>query len=182
MFFTLLHPPLVSVLSSGLSIFLLYLWFSSIFSDLSAFYAKKQFIFYSYGSIFLLPHCPRLLFPLRQSSVYFAYFFFYFMTSIATVGIFHIYLTYCDVPPESRDIGARIYDCSRDNGVAKHVSPTTNNNSWERCVTRRELEPLWKVFTIESSENLFKEYSRRSQFSDNQQPEKSEKSTVRHQF
>jgi hypothetical protein len=29
---------------------------------------------------------------------------------------------YCDVPPERRDIGARIQDCSR----AKHVSPTTN--------------------------------------------------------
>jgi hypothetical protein len=41
----------------------------------------------------------------------------------------------CDVPLESQDIGARIYDCSRDNRVAKHVSPTTNNNSWERCVT-----------------------------------------------
>jgi hypothetical protein len=44
-------------------------------------------------------------------------------------------LSYCDVSPESRDIGARIY------GAAKHVSPTTNNNSWERCVTR-ELELL----------------------------------------
>jgi hypothetical protein len=42
---------------------------------------------------------------------------------------------YCDVSPESRDIGARIY------GAAKHVSPTTNNNSWERYVTTRELEP-----------------------------------------
>jgi hypothetical protein len=31
-------------------------------------------------------------------------------------------LRYCDVPPESRDIGARIHDCSR----ARHISPTTN--------------------------------------------------------
>jgi hypothetical protein len=30
--------------------------------------------------------------------------------------------TYCDVPPESRDIGARIHDCFR----AKQFSPTTN--------------------------------------------------------
>jgi hypothetical protein len=44
-------------------------------------------------------------------------------------------LKYCDVLPESRNIGARIYDCSRDNGAAKHNSPTTNKNSWERCVT-----------------------------------------------
>jgi hypothetical protein len=64
---------------------------------------------------------------------------------------------YCDVSPESRDIGARIH------GAAKHVSPTTNNNSRERYVTTRELEPLWKVFYIQSSENLLKEYSRRSQ-------------------
>jgi hypothetical protein len=52
---------------------------------------------------------------------------------------FEMIFTYCDVLPENRDIGARIYDCSRDNGVAKHVSPTTNNNSWERCVTTTEL-------------------------------------------
>jgi hypothetical protein len=48
---------------------------------------------------------------------------------------------YCDVPPESQYIGAHIYDCSQDNGVAKHVSPTMNNNSRERCVTT-ELQPL----------------------------------------
>jgi hypothetical protein len=59
---------------------------------------------------------------------------------------------------ESRDFGARIYDCSLDNRAAKHNSPTTKN-SWERCVTR-ELEPLWKVFPTQSSENLLKEYSR----------------------
>jgi hypothetical protein len=34
-----------------------------------------------------------------------------------------IYYIYCDVPPESRDIGDCIYDCSRNNGVAKHASP-----------------------------------------------------------
>jgi hypothetical protein len=73
------------------------------------------------------------------------------------------------VPPESRDIGTRIYNCSLDNEAAKHNSPTTND-SWERCVTR-ELEPLWKVFTIQSSENLLKEYSR-SQCSDSDQPER----------
>jgi transcriptional regulator of acetoin/glycerol metabolism len=72
---------------------------------------------------------------------------------------------FIDVSAERRDIAARIY------GADKHVSPTTNNNSWERCVTTRELEPLRKVFPIQSSENLLKEYSR-SQLSDSHQPEK----------
>jgi hypothetical protein len=43
--------------------------------------------------------------------------------------IFSFYNIYCDVSPESRDIGGRISDCSLDNGLAKHNSPTTNNNS-----------------------------------------------------
>jgi hypothetical protein len=33
---------------------------------------------------------------------------------------------YCDVCPESQNVGTSIYDCFLDNGLAKHVSPITN--------------------------------------------------------
>jgi hypothetical protein len=46
------------------------------------------------------------------------------------------------VPPESRDIGARIYDCCRDNGVAKHVSP---HNEQQQLGTVRDNDGILTV-------------------------------------
>jgi hypothetical protein len=67
--------------------------------------------------------------------------------------------------PDSKPVPFYIVACSRKAGIleaayTKQVSTiptTTNNNSWERCVTR-VLEPSWEVFLIQSSENLLKEY------------------------
>jgi hypothetical protein len=69
-------------------------------------------------------------------------------------------LRFCDVSPESRDIGARIV--SRQRRVI-HLGNNWgrllryNAFAWKRSVAT---EPLDKVFTIGSSKNLFKEDSR----------------------
>jgi hypothetical protein len=50
-------------------------------------------------------------------------------------------VTYCDVLPESRDIGGRIYDCFLDNGAAKHNSPHKEPSDYA-TVTHVACQPL----------------------------------------
>jgi hypothetical protein len=55
---------------------------------------------------------------------------------------------YCDMLPESRNIGTRIYDCSLDNGLAKHISPTMNQAIVKQLNTLRV--NFWSVTQIEA--------------------------------